>query len=243
MTNAIPLVDWLALAWFFACWCGYTFYADYWRWKTRELATVLHRYRVRWMQRMLKREARIADATIVATLIRSDTLFASTTLFILAGLVTILGALDKAREVVSTISFAVQASPELWEIKVLILITIFVYAFFKFAWSLRQFNFSLTLIGAAPMPDEVTAVDEREFPQRAATLITRAVASFNRGLRAYYFGLAMLSWFIQPWLLAVAAVWVVLVFYRREFHSVTLKTLADPIDDKAPAKTPPTSGA
>ena len=238
----IPLADLLALAWFLGCWGGYTLYADHLRWRSRELATVLHRYRLRWMQRMLRREARIADVTIIAALIRSDTLFITTTLFILAGLVTVLGAVEKAREVVSTLAFAVQASSELWEIKLLIEITIFVYAFFKFAWSLRQFNFSLTLVGAAPMPDETPAPDEADIAERLATLVTRAVSSFNRGLRAYYFGLAMLSWFIQPWLLAVTTIWVMLVFYRREFRSVTLKTLADPMTGQGPGATPPASG-
>jgi uncharacterized membrane protein len=33
------------------------------------------------------------------------------------------------------------------------------------------------------------------------------------GLRAYFFGLAALAWFIQPWALVLASSWVVLVLY------------------------------
>ena len=42
---------------------------------------------------------------------------------------------------------------------------------------------------------------------------------FNLGLRAYYFGMALLAWFIHPVAFAAASVWVVLVLYRREFSS------------------------
>ena len=41
---------------------------------------------------------------------------------------------------------------------------------------------------------------------------------FNNGLRAYYFGLAAVTWFLHPYAVFAATVWVVLVLYRREFH-------------------------
>ena len=207
----LPFWDTLAIGWFFFCWAGYTYYADYRRWGTRELASVLHEYRLRWMKRLLERENRMADVAALSSLLGSDNLFATATLFILAGLVTILGAVDRVQEVISEISFIAVASREIWEVKILVLIGIFVYAFFKFAWSLRQFNFSLTLVAAAPMPTEKEAPDRSDFAPRAAMLVTRAVSSFNRGLRAYFFGLATLLWFIQPWAFALASVWVVLV--------------------------------
>ena len=228
----LPLLDALALVWFFVCWVGYTYYADRRRWGTRELASALHEYRLRWMRRLLERDNRIADVAALSSMLGSDNLFATATLFILAGLVTILGAVDQVQTVASGISFIAASSRETWEIKLLVLVGIFVYAFFKFAWSLRQFNFAQVLVAAAPMPAEKDAPDRPDFAPRAAMLVTRAVSSFNRGLRAYFFGLAALSWFIQPWALALASVWVVLVLYRRDCRSVTLATLADPVTEK-----------
>ena len=228
----LPLLDALALVWFFVCWVGYTYYADRRRWGTRELASALHEYRLRWMKRLLERENRIADVAALSSMLGSDNLFATATLFILAGLVTILGAVDQVQTVASGISFIAASSRETWEIKLLVLVGIFVYAFFKFAWSLRQFNFAQVLVASAPMPAEQDAPDRADFAPRAAMLVTRAVSSFNRGLRAYFFGLAALSWFIQPWALALASVWVVLVLYRRDCRSVTLATLADPVTEK-----------
>lgn len=221
----IVLRDILAFCWFIAGWVGYTIYADHSQRDQGNLISSLHKHRLLWMERMLTREMRMADVGILSAHARSVGLFASTTIFILAGLVTLFGAIDRARSLVTEFSFIVQSGREMWEIKLLLLLLIFVYAFFKFAWSLRQFNFSLILIGSAPVPGEVDAPDREGFPERTAGLITRGVNTYNRGLRAYYFGLAALSWFIHPIALCICTVWVVLVLYRREFRSATLKAL------------------
>ncbi len=220
------VMDLAAVIWFFACWIGYTIVADHLSRDDDNVVAIQHRYRRHWMDLMLLRDMRMGDVQIVATIIRSASLFASTSLFIMAGLVTILGALDKAREVASGLTFAIDASRELWEIKVLLMILIFVYAFFKFAWAMRQNNIALVVIGAAPLPGVDDGIDHDDYAERAARVLTRSVNTFNRGQRAYYFGLAALSWFIQPWCFAVASIWVVLVLYRREFRSVVLRALA-----------------
>ena len=49
--------------------------------------------------------------------------------------------------------------------------------------------------------------------------------NFNQGLRAYYFGVAALSWFLHPLLMIVATLAVVYVLHQREFRSRTLDAL------------------
>ena len=39
----------------------------------------------------------------------------------------------------------------------------------------------------------------------------------NRGIRACYFGLALLAWHIHPFALMVSTMVIVVVLYRREF--------------------------
>ncbi|WP_316977527.1 DUF599 domain-containing protein [Shumkonia mesophila] len=237
------LGDLSAFACFLVCWVGYTWFADYARRDSRSIMVAMHDLHLLWMRRMLRREVRIGDVNILGVANRSVMLLVTTTVFILAGLVAIMGALDKARELVSGLAFTVQASREMWEIKMLMMILIFTYAFFKFMWSLRQFNYSLQLLGAAPLHDEPDSPDWETFPKRASRVITLAVDSFNRGVRAYYFGLAALGWFIQPWVFGVVSVWIVLVLYRREFRSHTLKTLtAEEGDPFAGKETPEREG-
>ncbi|MDH5488433.1 MAG: DUF599 domain-containing protein [Rhodospirillaceae bacterium] len=225
MLDTIGIANILALVWFGACWVGYTFYADNVNSNRHTLLTAMRDKRELWMKRMIGRENRMVDASIMSTLMRSVSLFASTTIFILAGLLAVLGSADKAQALLHEIPFAVVNTGTQWEIKILLLLIIFVYAFFKFAWALRQFNYAIVLLGAAPPMEEAGSNDANEFAAANASVISLAVLSFNRGLRAYYFGLAALSWFIHPALLAVATMWVVAVLYRREFMSKTLDCL------------------
>ena len=108
-----------------------------------------------------------------------------------------------------------------------LLIVIFVFAFFKFTWSLRLFNYLLVLIGAAPLFDRIAAGEAAGVAQRAARMSNLAVNHFNVGIRAYYFGLAALAWFVHPLLFVAASAWVVVVLWRREFRSHTLAALKD----------------
>ena len=223
--SEISWIDLGVLAWFLVVWNIYTLYADRKNGKAQTLLTVMRKHREVWMMRMLKRENRVADVTLMSAIMRNVGLFSTTTLFILAGLLAILGSVDKAQSLVSDLPFVYTATRVEWELKVLLLLMIFIYAFFKFAWSLRQFNYALVLIGAAPPPAEADKPTSTELAFGTARIISGGVLNFNRGVRAYYFGLAVLSWFIHPVLFAVVTVWVVAVLYRREFRSHTLDLL------------------
>ena len=85
------------------------------------------------------------------------------------------------------------------------------------------------LFASAPMPAEKDAPDRTDFAPRATMLVTHGVASFNRELRAHFFGLVALAWFIQPWALVLASSWVVAVLYWRDSRSATPATLAGPV--------------
>ncbi len=218
------LLDGAAFAWFLIAWLGYNRFADRPRTGLRTLARAVEHYRYAWMQRMLRRDNRIVDIAIVGNITRSIGFFASTTILILAGLIAILGATDKLMLIVNDLPFSVPASKLLWDSKLLLLITIFVYAFFKFTWSLRQYNYTSMMIGAAPLGNE-EGYDLEEYARRVAGAAARGTEHFNQGIRGYYFGLAALSWFIHAWLLIIVSAWIVCVLFRREFRSRTLKDL------------------
>jgi uncharacterized membrane protein len=223
LSDLTPL-DAVALAWFLGAWIAYTAFADRRRPATPNLMQAMVAHRQRWTERMLVRENRVVDCFIVGALSRSVSFFASTSIFILAGLVAVLGATEEVIAVVGELPFAVPASKLLWEVKVVLLLTIFVYAFFKFTWSLRQYNYCSVLIGAAPLAEAAVPADAAD-ARRVSMVADLATKHFNRGLRAYYFGLAALSWFVHPSALIAVSSFVVLVLYRREFRSNVLKIL------------------
>ncbi|MCB1792291.1 MAG: DUF599 family protein [Gammaproteobacteria bacterium] len=220
-------LDLLALIWFLACWVGYTRYAKKRSASEVCLASVMHMYRREWMVQMMYRDNRMSDMSAVSTLERNVSFFASSALLILAGILTLFSYIDQAIVLFRELPLSVEQSRLQWESKVLLLAVIFVYAFFKFTWSMRQVGFATVLIGAAPNANNPDLSENalRETSERAARVVSMAAHHFNFGLRSYYFALAVLAWFVSPWLFMAAATLVVLVLYRREFHSSALSTL------------------
>jgi uncharacterized membrane protein len=219
--------DLLAVCWFALCWLSYTRYA-YWKGlRTPCLSSVLHLYRVDWMQRLLLRDNRIADASVIGNLERNASFFASSTLIILAGVLTVLGSSDRAVSLLADLPLVAPVSQSVSELKLLCLAIVFVYAFFTFSWCMRQYNFAAVLVGSAPMAGErnVSELERKAFAQRAARVISMAANTFNFGLRAYYFGMATLAWFVNPWFFILVTAGVVLILYQREFHSDVLQVM------------------
>ena len=63
--------------------------------------------------------------------------------------------------------------------------------------------------------------------QRFAAVNQCAGNDFNRGLRAYYFGMAVMAWMVSPWLFILTTLIIVIVLARREFYSPVLKALIE----------------
>ena len=215
-------LDIIALAVFAASWFGYPWYAERRERRSPGLVALTNRYRYEWMREMLAREMRMVDTSLIATLTQSSTFFSSTTVLIIGGLLALVGTSETIQVALGRLPGVVQTSEQLLELKLLLLVSIFVYAFFKFTWSLRQFNFVGILIGAAP-PREAGASDD--IWQRVGAMSVLAAEDFNQGLRAYYFAFAAISWFVNPVVFIVGTLGVVAILYVIEFHSNAVKVL------------------
>src|ERR1700750_896977 len=100
----------------------------------------MNRYREVWVRRLLDRDARMVDMQIMASLQNGTAFFASTSLIALGGA----AAAPRPPNAVASVSkLPVDHSPTpaMWELKCVGLVLICVYAFFKFAWSYRLFNY------------------------------------------------------------------------------------------------------
>lgn len=223
MKLSFYILDLVAIGFFFICWIGYAQYANIKGKSKCSLLGVMPSYRTKWMENMVVREHKIVDSNIVGNLMRMITFFASTTILIIAVIFAGLGAADKVSEFASNLPFVTVPSLAMQEIRMIILLLIFIYAFFKFTWSLRQNNFVLILIGSAREKREDQP--QEDLIEKLSGLETLAAQSFNYGLRAYYFALPIMAWFIHPVLFMFATIVIVLVLNRREFHSETLNIL------------------
>lgn len=222
----LSMLDLVALFWFIASWTGYVIYTRRCNLKhQRGLLAAMNRMRDRWAEALLKRENRIVDSQVLNGLIHKESFFASTTLLILASTVALLGVGDKANQLFSAIPFARETPLALWELKVVVLALIFIYSFFKFTWSIRQHSYCAIVLAAIPSPEHAIKQDGTRQVRRLTHLSNLAARHFNDGLRGYYFALAELSWFFHPGAFIAATAWVIVVLYRREFHSRALEIL------------------
>ena len=244
MWELMTQVAWLDLAapaFFLLAWSGYVLVADGPIGMRRSLMGRMHELRRLWMQRMLARENRIGDMQVVIILAQSNAFFASTALLIIGAGLAILGAHEQAINILQQMPWVANTPLFLWELKVMLIEIVFVYAFFKLTWSLRQFNYVAILIGAAPPHTEAEQAHTQRYAETAAGVASRAAEHFNKALRTYYFGLAALSWFIQPVLFMALTALVVIVVYRREFRSRTMDILG-PVGAALPGAAPLASG-
>lgn len=224
--TVLPWADWLALAVFFGGWTGYAHFAKRRAMVRPSVLALTNRERMRWMLQTTVRDNRVVDGVVVQNLSTSPSFFASTTILIIGGLLAVLSAGEAASDLVREIPFAVRTSALVFDLKIVLLTAVFVYAFFRFTWSLRQYSFGALVVAAAPDRNSWGSEEERmAFASRAGRVMGLAAETFNDGLRAYYMSFAATAWFVSAWAFMAATAGVIFVLYRREFHSEVLAVL------------------
>lgn len=213
------LLDAIAIAFFAAAWVGYLLAVEVGPHSRRSLNAVMNTRRERWIMEAVKRENRIIDTQVMSGLQNGTAFFASTSLIAIGGSLTLLQSADRVVQIFADLPFATQTTRTAWEIKVIGLAVIFAYAFFKFGWSYRLFNYCAILIGAIPSHGEADRPETIAAAREAVRMNIVAGLHFNRGQRAFFFALAYLGWFISPWLFLIATAAVLTVMWRRQYVS------------------------
>jgi len=212
-------VDILAVSFFVIEWLAYAFTLERTAYGRDSLSSRMNVYREVWVRRLLDREVRMVDMQVMISLQNGTAFFASTSLLAIGGGLALLRATNDALAALGKLPIDISPSPALWEIKCVGLILIFVYAFFKFAWSYRLFNYVAILVGAMPPAAERDTAEAQAHVMRTTRLFESAGRHFNRGQRAFFFALGYLGWFVSPWVLFFTTALVVVVTWRRQFAS------------------------
>jgi uncharacterized membrane protein len=235
--TALTLPDLAAFTWFAGAWIVYSIVIEKSAKGRTSLNALMNNYRDEWMEQLLARDMRMVDAQVTAALQNGTAFFASTSLIAIGGALTLLRSSEEIMTVMSLLPFGATSSRGLWDLKMMGLIIIFVYAFFKFAWSYRLFNYFAIMVGAAPPPAEKNTAAAQSFAHRAARLCADAGRHFNRGQRAFFFALGYLGWFLGPLPLVLTTTGVVIVMWRRQFASEARKAFeVDPAPLRPPNK-------
>ncbi len=222
--SLLSLMDAAALAVLLILWAFMGWWIEHPSMKRPSTSFIMASYRREWMVQMIGREVRIFDAQTIGTLRQSTAFFASTCVIAIGGTLALIGNAEQIAGVAADLTDA--RDPEIiWELKLLMIVVFLTSAFLKFVWSNRLFGYCSVIMGAEPNdPDHPKGP---QYARKAAELNIAAARSFNRGLRAIYFGLAAVAWLAGPLPLIAAASITAVVIWRREFASQSRRALLE----------------
>lgn len=197
-----------------ACWLAYNFAVPLVERRRPSLSVIMSLQRRRWVANATRRESPL-DAILSANLMQAVSLLASTSMLIVLAIFAGFGAVPQLMETLSSLGLGHEVTPQAMQLQLLVLVTIFAASFFAFTLSLRQFNHFCIMIGAI-VHDQPSTEEEID---AIAMLNSLAAKNFNNGIRAYYFAVPAVSWFVSPVLAIAVTVITTLFIVHREFFS------------------------
>jgi len=193
--------DWIALTVFAVCWLFYEPVLHSVSHRSGAIKRDMEVVRLAWMRALVRREQRMVDSQLMGHAINSASFFGSANLILIAA---VAGALFTDKSAFPDVSgLGIQVSHERLELKLALVVLCLARGLLDFIWSIRQQNYTLALIGAAPHGGGAEAM---AYAEAAADVLNPALTAFSRGVRGYYFALAAAAWLYGAEWLAIAAV-------------------------------------
>ena len=185
------------------------------------LSTIMNMQRRRWVANAALRESPF-DAILSGNIMQSVSFLASTAVLLILAVFAVFGQIPALMDALESLSFDPAYSIGEIQIHLVVMLTMFVLAFFAFTLSLRQFNHFCIMLGAidhgVPTSDaEIDAITEMN---------VLGARNFNSGIRAYYFSVSTVAWFASEWATIIACLLTILVLAQREFFSSAHRTAA-----------------
>ena len=189
--------------------------------KRPSLSVIMNMQRRRWVANASRRESPF-DAILSGNIMGSVSLLASTSVLLVLAVFAMFGQLSTLMAALDSLSLQRTYSLLDVQLHLVVMLAMFVQAFFAFTLSLRQFNHFCIMLGALDH-DRVTSDEEIEAIARMNAL---GAKNFNSGIRAYYFSVSTVAWFVSEWLAVAACIITVLILAHREFFSSAHPTAA-----------------
>lgn len=185
------------------------------------LSVIMNMQRRRWVANATVRESPF-DAILSGNIMGSVSFLASTAVLLILAIFAVFGQVPALMEALNSLSLDRTYTTLDVQLHLVVMLTMFVLAFFAFTLALRQFNHFCIMLGAI---DHSAPTSEEEIDA-----ITRMNAlgakNFNSGIRAYYFSVATVAWFVSEWLPIATCIATILILAHREFFSSAHRTAA-----------------
>lgn len=190
------------------------------RWRP-SLSVIMNMQRRRWVANAALRESPF-DAILSGNIMGSVSFLASTAVLLILAIFAVFGQIPTIMTALEALELERTYSVLDVQLHLVVMLAMFVMAFFAFTLSLRQFNHFCIMLGAldhsSPTSDEeITAI---------TAMNALGARNFNSGIRAYYFSVATVAWFVSEWLPIAASLVTIGILAHREFFSSAHRTAA-----------------
>ena len=224
-TDIFSPLDLAALALFGVCWLAYPPLQRLTLRGRDGIQSGMTVIRRAWMRNMAQRDNRFMDGQLLAQALNSASFFASSNLLLIAAAAgTLFGGESSFRSASSLLALKA-SSRVLFEAQLGLVIVALARGLLDFIWSIRQMNYCLAAMGAAPLaPGDPRA---ERYGDIVARMLNPALSSFNSGVRGYYFSLAAAAWLFgaKAFIAATLVAFVLLIW--RQARSPTAAAIAD----------------
>ncbi|MGA0607823.1 DUF599 domain-containing protein [Phenylobacterium sp. VNQ135] len=182
--------------------------------------------RTAWMTNMTGRDPRLMDGQLMGHALNSASFFASSNLLLIAAAAGALFGGENTFRSVSALEVVKTSSRMLFEVQLALVLVSLARGLLDFIWSIRQLNYCIAAMGAAPdpMPDPA---DREAYGAVIARILNPALSSFNAGVRGYYFALAAAAWLFGPYAFMAATVSAVALLFWRQRSSAAAGAIRD----------------
>jgi uncharacterized membrane protein len=146
------------------------------------------------------------------------TFLASTAVLLIVGVLTLSEQGDKLGSTWHALNVFGAKHPQLWLIKLILLLLDLFVAFFSFSMSIRVYNHVGYMINVP-----LTMNHKMISPEHVAIHLNRAGSFYSIGMRAYYFIVPLVFWLFGPHFMLVATLVLIAVLYKIDRAPKTLE--------------------
>jgi uncharacterized membrane protein len=225
IARVLSPLDWAALAFFAISWLAYEPLLKAFAGGRGAINTDMTIVRAAWMRTMAARDNKFMDGQLLGHTLNSASFFASSNLILIAAAAGVLFGGETTFRSASSLMVLKTSSRLLFEGQIALVVIALVRGLLSFIWSIRQMNYCLAVIGAAPETSDRDL--QKAYGEAASRLLNPALSSFNAGVRAYYFALAAAAWLFGGATFIAATLAAVALLFFRQRHSRASRAVGD----------------
>jgi len=164
--------------------------------------------RLEWVQSVRRENKDILAVQTMRNWVMTSSFLASTAVLISLGIINAAFRTDKYNGIPHALNLVGATSQAFWQLKLMLLLLDFFFAFFNFALSIRYYNHAGFLINTPAEHDQFLTSDY------VTKVINRGTTHYTLGMRAYYLAVPFVLWLFGPTWMLGGAILITAILYK-----------------------------